>query len=157
MKLREKFNRNVNFVRPLYRKVKPADTKKDFVTFDIDSTIKLCGDGINVSRKVLSEANKSDDFNVVSIKKQYQSLPNTCDSIFGKVNKDEQKLSDYKTNNIHVNTDRYLRDNNMLEIINSSVHNEDNQNDDRKCNKMVQHSAKTIIVHPVSLDALIII
>lgn len=150
MKLREKFKRNVNFVKPLYRKVKPVETKNDVVTFDIDSSFKLCGDGIDVRRNVESDFNKNDNFNLGSIKKHNTSLPNTCESNFDKVNKAQNKPNRYKATNINVNTNRLLRDSSMLEIINSSVYNEDNQHDDSKTNKMVQHSAKTVIVHPVS-------
>lgn len=45
-----------DFVKPLYRKVKPKIGQKDrCVYIDVDNTIELCGDGLSVKRNTVSE------------------------------------------------------------------------------------------------------
>lgn len=157
--IKDKFKRNIHFVKPLYRKAKIGERDEDKKSVSFDRTLKLLGDDINV-KTVLAKADKNNVINIKrKVSKEYNIvLPGACDSeiklddatrdfvLHRKVPLDRKIISNQGPT--YSESGKRLR-NNFLHISHEDTKHETMSNIGAKSNNKTE-SKKTIVLHKVN-------
>ncbi|XP_060806481.1 uncharacterized protein LOC132903127 [Amyelois transitella] len=124
--------KNINFVKPLYRKVSKVKPKTQSVALNVDNN-KLHGDGLWLKRKIFRD--KSVDFDLTSIKRRssrFKYLPGECQDI--------NIISDIKINgNMHDDEVFSVTNNRLGNVVENNIGMQEN-----KMEKSVQANNKLV-------------